>query len=353
MMPELNPAQKTVAVANCIRLAKFTMLNRIIAALVIACVPCLAAGAEGAWKPTRNIEFISAGGAGGSQDRVVRMVQKIAQERKLLGVSSVVVNKPGGGGALGLVYLAQHAADGHYNVLVSPTFASNHILGLTTIGPADVTPLANLFSDYLGYTVRADSPYKDGRELIRAILKNPQGMSIAIGGNLGNLNHMTLVKLMRSNGMADADIRKLRTLAFKTGGETMTALLGGHVDLLVFTVAEMIPHMQSGKVRVLAVTAPKRASGALSQVPTWKEQGHDVVFDAWRMMLGPRGMSAPQLAFWDQTFTRVVQDAEWKNEVEANLWVPDFRRSREAKSYLDAEYNEMKELLVALGMIKR
>ena len=115
----------------------------------------------------------------------------------------------------------------------------------------------------------------------------------------------------------------------------------------------MIPHLQTGKLRVLAITAPTRASGALSQVPTWKEQGHDVVYDAWRMMRGPRGMSAPQPAFWDQTFARMVQDAEWKSGVEANLWLPDFRRSRQAKAYLDAEYSEMKELLVALGMIKR
>lgn len=329
------------------------MLMRIVVLMVLACSACVAVSGESAWKPAKHVEFITGGAAGGSQDVVVRLIQRIAQEKNLLGATSGVVNKLGGGGTLSLVYLAQHPADGHYTVLVSPTFASNHILGLAAVGPGDVTPLANLFSDYLGYIVRADAPYKDGRDLIRALVKNPQGVSIAIGSNQGNLNHMSLVKLMRLNGMADVEIRKLRTVAFKGGGNSITALLGGHIDLLVFTAGPVIPYIQAGKLRMVAITAPKRATGAFAEVPTWKEQGHDVVYDAWRMMLGPRGMSPQQIAFWDQTFERVVQDAAWKKELEANLWEPDFRRSREAKAYLDAEYSEMKELLVALGMIKR
>ena len=153
--------------------------------------------------------------------------------------------------------------------------------------------------------------------------------------------------------MPEADIRKLKAVAFKGGGDSITALLGGHVDLLVYTAGNVIPHVQSGKLRMVAITAPRRASGPFADVPTWKEQGHDVVHDAWRMMLGPRGMSPQQVAWWEQALTRAVQDPEWKNELETNHWEPDFRRSREAKAYLDAEYAEMKQLLLALGMIKR
>ena len=185
------------------------------------------------------------------------------------------------------------------------------------------------------------------------MLKNPQGMSISIGSSLGNLNHMSVVKLMQSAAMPEADIRKLKTIAFKGGGDSITALLGGHIDLLVYTAGNVIPHLQSGKLRMVAITAPRRASGPFAEVPTWKEQGHDVVGDAWRMMLGPRGMTPQQIAWWEQVLTRTVQEPEWKAELEMNHWEPDFRRSREAKAYLDAEYAEMKQLLLTLGMIKR
>ena len=154
-----------------------------IAIALFFCWPCIGASADAPWKPTRTVEFVTSGGPGGSQDRVVRLLQKIAQEKNLLGATSTVTNKTGGGGALSLVYLAQHPANGHYTVLVSPTFVTNHITGRTTMGPGEVTPLANLFSDYLGFLVRADSPVRTGRDLVETMRRNPQALSIGIGSS--------------------------------------------------------------------------------------------------------------------------------------------------------------------------
>lgn len=309
-----------------------------------------ASHAQDAWRPSRNVEFIT-GGSGGSQERPVRLMQHLAQDRKLLPVTSIVAVKPGAGGALSIAYLNQHAGNAHYTVLISPTFVTNHITGSSATGPADVTPLVNLFSEHLGFHVRADSPIKTGRDLVERLRQDPQSLSIAIGSNPGNLNHMALVKLMRAAKMSDANIRRLKTLSFK-GSEHIAALLGGHIDVLVLTLSPMRPHVETGKVRTLALSSERRIPGPMADVPTWKEQGFDIVMDAWRMMLGPKGLSAAQVAYWEKIFAQIVDQPEWKREIETNMLVDDFRPSKEAAVYLKAEYAEMQSLLTTLGMIK-
>jgi len=307
--------------------------------------------AQDVWRPTKHVEFIT-GGAGGSQERPVRLMQHLAQDKKLLSVSAVVAVKPGAGGALSIAYLNQYPANPHYTVLISPTFASNHITGTSATGPGDVTPLVNLFSEYLGFHVRADSPIKTGRDLVERLLQDPQSLSIAIGSNAGNLNHMALVKLMKTAKMSDVNIRKLKTLSFK-GSEHIAALLGGHIDVLILTLSPMRQHVETGKVRTIALSSERRLVGPMADVPTLKEQGYDIVMDAWRMMLGPKGISAAQIAFWENLFGQMIEQPEWKKDLDTNLLVHDFRRSKEAAAYLREEYAEMRTLLAALGMIKQ
>jgi putative tricarboxylic transport membrane protein len=278
-------------------------------------------------------------------------MQHLVQDKKLAPVNATVMVKPGAGGALSIAYLNQYPGNAHYTVLISPTFVTNHITGTSATGPDDVTPLVNLYSEHLGFHVRADSPLKTARDLAERLLQDPQSLSIAIGSNTGNLNHMMLVKLMRTAKMPDASIRKLKTLSFK-GSEHIPALLGGHIDVLVLTLSPMRAHVETGKVRTLAVSSERRVAGSLSDVPTLKEQGYDVVMDAWRMMLGPKGLNAAQVAYWEGLFAQIMEQPEWKKDLEANLLVHDFRRSKEAAAYLKSEYAEMRSLLIALGMIK-
>ncbi len=322
------------------------------AALVMGILGAAAgpAHAQDQWRPSKHVEFIT-GGAGGSQERPVRLMHHLAQDRKLLPVNAIVSVKPGAGGALSIAYLNQHAGNAHYTLLISPTFVTNHITGSSATGPTDVTPLVNLFSEHLGFHVRADSPIKTGRDLVERLLRDPQSLSIAIGSNTGNLNHMALVKLMRAAKMSDANIRKLKTLSFK-GSEHITALLGGHIDVLVLTLSPMRPHVETGKVRTLALSSERRIPGSMSDVPTLREQGFDIVMDAWRMMLGPKGLSAAQVAYWENLFAQIIDQPEWKKEIETHLLIHDFRPSKDATAYLGAEYAEMRSLLITLGMIK-
>lgn len=301
------------------------------------------------WKPTQNIEIIVPAAAGGANDLLGRLVQRILQDGKLVDNTANVINKPGGGHSIGLAYLNQHAGDGHYLMIETSTMLVNELTGKLNVRHADITPLAVLYRDYITISVRSDSPLNTGRDFIERLKKAPGSLSIALSSALANVNHLAVALVARSGG---ADVRKLKIVVFNSGSETMTALLGGHVDVVAGPAQVAARHLPSGKTRVLGVTAPQRLGGALAQVPTFGEQGTPAVMANWRSIIGPRSMSAAQIAYWDQVLAKVVQADDYKKEVEANLADSDYLGSAEARKYWDAQYNELKLLLVELGLSK-
>jgi putative tricarboxylic transport membrane protein len=302
-----------------------------------------------AWKPEKPVEIIVGTTPGGPQDRAGRLIQKILQEQKLVTTPINVVNKPGGGGVIGLNYLGQHAGDGHYMLVNSVTLFTNQITGRTTLSYTDFTPLAVIGAEYVGVAVLADSPIKTGRDLAERLRKDPSAMSVSIGTALGNATHISYALAMRAAGV---EIRKLKTVVFNSGGDAMTALLGGHVDAMASAPSTVLQHMKSGKVRILAVVAPKRLSGDLAQVPTWKELGVDVTFELWRGLTGSKGMSRAQVQFWDDTLGRMARTDEWKKQLAQFDMEDVYRNSAETARYWKAEHEEVRGVLTELGLAK-
>lgn len=132
----------------------------------------------------------------------------------------------------------------------------------------------------------------------------------------------------------------------------MTALLGGHVGLVVTPSANTIRYLQSGAMRVLAVAAPRRLDGPLAVVPTWKEQRVDAVVANWRPVVGPRGLSAAQIAFWEDVFATITRSEEWKNEIEKTGAFIHYMNSRELRKYFEAQHAEFRAILTDLGLAR-
>jgi putative tricarboxylic transport membrane protein len=105
-------------------------------------------------------------------------------------------------------------------------------------------------------------------------------------------------------------------------------------------------------MRLIAVTAPRRLEARLAEVPTWRELGANAVVDNWRIMLGPRGMTPPQVAYWDSVFAKVVDTSEWKAMLERDLLSNDFRRGAEVRGYLESQHDELRAVLGAFGLAK-
>jgi putative tricarboxylic transport membrane protein len=259
-----------------------------------------------------------------------------------------VVNKPGGGGTLAQAYLNQRGADAHYFEITATSLLTNQIIGRTPSGHRDYTPVVMLYDEYLGFAVQADSPLKSGRDLLAA-LKNPEALPIGIATSAGNTNHIGAALLAKAVGV---EPKRLKVVVFGSGGEAMTALIGGHVGLVVTPSANLIGPMQNGQLRVLGISAPKRLAGALAAVPTWNEQGVDAVVANWRPVIGARGWSAAQIAYWERAFAQLTATDAWQAEVARSGGVPHFMRSRELGEFFDTEYARFKTILTDLGMAK-
>jgi putative tricarboxylic transport membrane protein len=306
--------------------------------------------AQPAWKPDRNVEIVVPSAPGGSNDKTARTVERIIQEKRLLaGTTLTVVNKPGGGNMMTMNYLIQHPGDAHYVMVGTPTILTNHIIGASPLNYTDFTPIASLFNDYVVFAVKADAPFKSGRELAERLKKDPKSVSIGFATAVGSHNHIAAGLLAKAIG---ADVRSLKVIAFKGSAEAITALLGGHIDLVTTAAGNVAEHVTAGKLRVVGVAANQRLPGPFASVPTWKEQGINVVFGGWRSIMGPKGMTPAQIAFWEKILSQVVATPEWKTDLERNYWSNDFALSEQYKADLKHDYTSMKAVLSELGLAK-
>ena len=301
------------------------------------------------WKPVNQIEIVVPNSPGGGNDAVGRLLQKLLQDRRLIPTAAIVSNKPAGGGSATLSYLVQKAGDPHLMAVVSITQQLNYITGTQAQRYSDFTPLATMIGDYIGFAVRADSPITSGRELLERLKKDPASLSAGITA-LGGNNHIAYVLAAKSAGV---DTRRLKTPVFQSSGDSMTALLGSHIELHIGSVGPLAKQLEAGKVRVLAITSDQRLTGPLATVPTWKEQGIAGTFNTWRGMWGPKGLSADQVAYWDGVFERISRDPQWKENLAANQWENDYRNSRDTLKYLDALHVELRDVLKDLGLAKK
>ncbi len=329
-----------------IRLTAAGIAAAILSAILVAAT---AAATAATWAPERNVEIVVTTGPSGAQDRTARTMQAILQQRKILNVPVSVMNKPGAGGGLGLIYLNQHARDGHYLLTTSPTILANHIVGISQLTYTDVTPLAQLFSEYVGFAVRADSPIKSARDLVDRVRKDPSAFSASISTSAGNHNHIAIGLVMKAAGI---DLKPLKVVVFKASGESVTAVLGGHVDFLATTASNLMQQASEGKMRVLAIAAPARLRGALASVPTWRELGVDAIGNNWRGVAGPRGMTGPQVEYWQAQLAKLVATDEWKSDIDKNLWVGNFMSAADSAAEYKRQYAELKEVLTGLGLAK-
>jgi len=330
-----------------LRLDAGTMV-RVIAATLALSAPA-AASAAATWKPEQAVEIIVGTSAGSGRDTTGRWIHRWIREKKLLEAPAAVLNKPGGGGVVALVYLNQYAGNGHYLMVTSPSMLTNHITGRTPLKYTDATPLAQLGAESVVFTVRSESPIKSAKELAERLKADPASLSFSIGVAVGSHNHIATAQVAKAMG---ADIRKLKVVAFSGSADGVTALLGGHIDVVASPGSGVLAHVKAGRLRMLAVSAEQRLGGELSSVPTWKELGIPAVAANWRSVVGPRGMSEPQVLYWDDVFGKLARLPEWKQDLEAKLVENTYLNSRDTRKLMDAQHAELTAVLAELGLAK-
>jgi putative tricarboxylic transport membrane protein len=148
------------------------------------------------------------------------------------------------------------------------------------------------------------------------------------------------------------DTRRLKTVQFQGNSQALTALLGGHVDVSSMSFSQAWSNVQAGKLRILGLAAAQRRGGALRDIPTWKEQGYDVEFYNTRFMLGTRGITAEQAAFWEGAFKRVMESSTWEEHASKSHYIPFFFGREETQKQLAALYRQIRGALTDVGMVQ-
>jgi putative tricarboxylic transport membrane protein len=322
-------------------------------ALVVAFLTIIATGSPAPvlsqWQPSRNVEIIAPAAAGSALDSMSRLLQRVLQEKRLASASITVVNKTGGGNAVGFTYLAAHPGDAHYVAVTPLTIITNRIVGANPISYHDVTPIAMLADEHIAFVVNPNSAIKTGRDLLDRLKKDPAAVSMALAAALGNANHIAMSLVGKAVGV---DPKRFKIAVFNSSGESITAILGGHVDLAITTSGLVGPHVQAGRLGVIAVAADKRLAGPLAQVPTWKEQGVDVTFSSWRALIGPRGMTAQQLSYWETLVAKAAAQEEWTRELEKNGLTALFMNSEATRRLFTQQEEQLRTILTDLGLAK-
>ena len=299
------------------------------------------------WTPDKNVELVVGVTPGGPSDTTARLLQKVLQERRLLPVSVSVLNRPGGNNAIAWNYVNQHPGDGHFLGMTLPNLITNRLTGSHELNHTDLTLLAQLNSESIVFSVKANSPVKSGIDMLQRLKLDPSGLTIAFS-NIGSANHIAASLVIKGAGF---DIKKVKFVIFKGASESVTAVLGGHVDAIASSASSVATHVQSGALRLVAVASPQRLRKHPT-VPTWKELGVAASFANWRGIAGPKGMNAAQIAFWDDVIGKVVRTEDWIRSVEELGWEPDYMNSADSRRFLERQNEELKDLLAELGLAK-
>jgi len=301
------------------------------------------------WKPTKTIELVAPANPGGGWDMLCRVVQKTLVDEKLVEKNVIVVNKPGGGGAVGWTYLKGKKGQGEFLAATSTLIMLNNLLGSSELTFKDFTPLAALQTEWISVAVQADAPYKNIKDLMEAIKANPAAIPIGVGPTLGNNDHLLILRLAKSYGI---DPAKLKFIVYPgAGGEIVPALLGGHIKCTSIGLAEVLEQHKAGKMRVLGVSSPAPLA-FLPGVKTFKEQGLDVVFPHWRGIIAAPGLKPEQVAYWDGVFGKMVQTKTWKEQIEKLGWSDFYQDSAAHTKFLAEQTVIFDDLLTSVGLKK-
>ncbi|KTS74061.1 Bug family tripartite tricarboxylate transporter substrate binding protein [Pantoea stewartii] len=260
-------------------------------------------------------ECIAPAKPGGGFDLTCKLIQVSLMETKQIEKPMRITYMPGGVGAVAYnAIVAQRPAEAGTVV----AFSGGSLLNLSQgkfgrYSVDDVKWLAAIGTDYGMIAVREDAPWKNLGELMAAMKADPTKVVVGAGASIGSQDWMKTALVAKEAGI---DPRKMRYVAFEGGGEVVTALLGNHIQVMSGDLSEMVPHLQGGKLRVLAVMADKRLPDQLATIPTAKEQGFNVEWPIIRgFYLGPK-VSNADYQWWQSAFEKMVQTPEFRQQRE-------------------------------------
>ena len=301
-----------------------------------------------AWKPQGEIELVAGTPVGGGQDRPARVLMKIFADERLLEVPVKVLNVVGKGGGKAWDYLIERPGNPHVLAISSPPLITNRLAGIDRYDHGALSPIANLYAEYVAFVVRADSVITDARDLARRLGADPSAVTVSLATALATTNHIALARVILHGG---GDVRAAAIHVFDSARLAVEDLVNGKAEVAAVSAVSAAPEIAEGKLRPLAVTSPERLGGLFAGAPTFAELGIDCIEGTWRGVIAPAGLSAAQTAFWEQTLGRATQTAPWRAELERQYWMDTFMDAAQCTQFLDRERESLRSAMSELGLL--
>jgi tripartite-type tricarboxylate transporter receptor subunit TctC len=294
--------------------------------------------------PTKPINLVVPWPAGGAGDAVGRTLAEAA--KKELGQPIIVENKPGAGGNVGHTLILTKPPDG-YTIGVTSTNAQiiSYYTGLLNFHPIeDTTHIMRATGMLFGLVVRADSPWKSLQEFIDYSKANPQKISYGTAGVLSS-TRMGMEELASMAGGV-----QWVHVPLKGEAETNSHLLGGHVDAIANS--GWAPLVDAGKFKVLALLGPQRVP-RFPQVPTLKELGYDVVWEAPVGFFGPKGIPKPVVQKLNDAFQKGIDSPSFVNAMKTREMTITYLNAEDTEKAVRRESERFERMVKKLGLDKK
>jgi putative tricarboxylic transport membrane protein len=299
------------------------------------------------WQPSANITYNIGVAAGGSVDLYARGIGQALEALKLVNGQNVVpMNKPGAAGLLVLQAMQKARGDAHQLATFHTGSIAGQATGVLKADLREFVPVAMMVEETTLVAVRIDSPLRTATEVVEKLRKEPESLKIAVAPLRGLNLHLAIAKPLK---LAGVDVSRLTVVPFRSSGESVTALLGGHIDVVIATSPTVVPQVAAGKLRMLASCAANRGTGPLAEVPTWRELGIAADYVSYNGVLLPPAVDADQIRFWETALRQVSESADWKQLVEKSGNKPIFKGYVDSHRYLQSELEETQSLVAALG----
>jgi putative tricarboxylic transport membrane protein len=284
---------------------------------------------------------------GGGWDTTGRALGKALQDA---GVASSVTydNKGGAAGAIGLAQFVNGSkGDPNAMMVMGAVMLGGIITGKPPVNLTQATPLARLTSEYNVFVLPANSPYKSMAEVVAQLKKDPGSIKWG-GGSRGSTEHIAAAMIAREVGV---DPAKINYVAFRGGGEAISAILGGNVTVGGSGFSEFAEYIATGKMKPIGVTAGQRLKGAAANIPTLKEQGINVEIGNWRGVYGAPGISKAQRDELVAQIEKATKSKAWAEALQKNDWTPAWLAGDAYGKFVDDEFASLRATMAKSGMI--
>lgn len=325
-----------------ILLVRFRILT---AALCLGLATCLPPADSRGW------ECIAPAAAGGGWDRTCRSVGQTLGRLGLTPGTIRTTNMPGAGGGVAFAH-AVAQRDDDPGVIFAASPGTTLLLAQGQWGrlsESDVRWVGAVGAEYGVVAVSADAPWNSLGDLLETWRSDPGSLVVSGGSAAAGQDHMKILLLAHRAGI---DPRAIRYVPFDGGGEAMTALLGGFVQVFSGEVSEILGQVRAGRLRPLAVLAPERLGGLMAEVPTARESGVNVEWVTWRGFFAPGGISDERYREWVELLTTLARTPEWEEARRTNRYEPFFLAGEDFQRFVFQQVEDFRAMSKEIGIIQ-